>query len=78
MKPPQRAVTLPTHKVVVHGAARGQVLGQGPPWAARAEHVEHGVEHLTQVNLALPARPAVRDIDKGLASSPSASVTSVG
>src|SRR3954453_14895996 len=36
----------PAHEVVMHGAARGQVLGQGAPLAARAQDVEHGVEHL--------------------------------
>src|SRR3954469_21926347 len=36
----------PAHEVVMHGAARGQVLGQGAPLAARAQDVEHCVEHL--------------------------------
>src|SRR5206468_1993883 len=61
---PQRAVALPPHKVVMHRAARGQVLGQGPPLAACAQDVEHGVEHLAQINPALP-RPALRDINEG-------------
>src|SRR5215211_4459144 len=65
MKSPQRAVTLPTHKVVVHGAARGQVLGQSTPLAARAQHVEHCVENLAQINPALPPRPALRDVYEG-------------
>src|SRR3954453_20963182 len=46
---PQRAVTLPTHEVVVHGAARGQVLGQSAPLAACAQAVEHRIENLAQV-----------------------------
>src|SRR3954447_9249613 len=65
MQTPQRAVTLPTYEVVVHGTARGQVLGQGAPLTARAEDVEHGVDHLAQNNPALPARPARRDVHEG-------------
>ena len=61
METPQRAVTLPAHEVVMHGAARGQVLGQGTPLATCAEDVEHRIEHLAQINPALP-RPALRDI----------------
>src|SRR4051812_49848341 len=62
---PQRAVALPAHEVVMHGAARGQVLGQGAPLAARAQDVEHCVEHLAQNNPALPPRPALRDVYEG-------------
>src|SRR4051812_41664691 len=62
---PQRAVALPAHEVVMHGAARGQVLGQGAPLAARAQDVEHGVEHLAPINPALPPRPALRDVYEG-------------
>src|SRR4051794_41675059 len=61
----QRAVTLPAHEVVMHGAARRQVLGQGAPLAARAQDVEHGVEHLAHINPALPPRPALRDVYEG-------------
>src|SRR5215207_9075072 len=67
---PQRAVTLPAHEVAVHGAARGQVLGQGAPLAPRAEDVEHRVEHLAQLNPALPPRPTVRDLDEGAGQRP--------
>src|SRR4051795_7028185 len=65
VEPPQRAVTLPAHKVVVHGAARGQVFRQGAPLAARAQDVEHRVENLAQNNPALPPRPALWDINEG-------------
>src|SRR4051812_47004470 len=49
----------------MHGAAGGQVLGQGPPLTARAQDVEHCVEHLAHINPALPPRPAVRDVYEG-------------
>src|SRR4051812_16958182 len=62
---PQRAVALPAPEVVMPGAARGQVLGQGAPLAARAQDVEHGVEHLAHINPALPPRPALRDVYEG-------------
>ena len=65
VEPPQRAVTLPAHEVVMHGAARGQVLGQGAPLAACAQDVEHRIEHLAQISPALPARPALRDVHEG-------------
>src|SRR4051812_49540504 len=61
----ERAVTLPAHKVVVHGAARGQVFGQGAPLAACAQDVEHRVENLAQNNPALPPRPALWDLHEG-------------
>src|SRR4029453_2047169 len=47
----------------------GQVLGQGAPLTARAQDVEHGVEHLAQLNPALP-RPALRDINEGAGQRP--------
>src|ERR687890_47042 len=41
MQATERAVALPTNKVVMHRAARGQVFGQGAPLAPSAEDVEH-------------------------------------
>src|SRR6185369_1644790 len=66
----ERAVALPAHEVVVHGAARGQILGQSAPLAARAEDVEHRIEHLAQNNPTRPARPALRDINEGAGQRP--------
>ena len=55
MDPVERAVPVPQAQVVVHGAARRQVLGQIAPLAAGAQDVHHPVDHLAQVDPPLAA-----------------------
>ena len=57
---PQRAVPGPKAEVVVHRAARGQVLGDRRPLAARAQDIHEAVHHGAQVYRALVAAPLGR------------------
>ena len=52
---PQRAIPIPAAEVVVHRAARRQVLRQRRPLAAGAENVHHPVDHFTHHHRALVA-----------------------
>ena len=49
----QRAVAMPVDEIVVHGASWRKVLRKHAPLAARGQHVEDAVEHLTAADLAL-------------------------
>src|SRR3954469_15402157 len=51
----ERAVVVPSVEVVVQGAARGQVLGDGGPLAACTQDIHEAVGHLAQVDRPLVA-----------------------
>ena len=46
----QRPIVGPTTEVVIHGAFRRQVLGQGTPLASGAEDVHHTIDDLPNVH----------------------------
>lgn len=51
----ERAVVIPAPQVVVHRAARRQVLRQGSPLTAGAEDVHHPIDHRTHIDRPLVA-----------------------
>ena len=59
----QRPVPVPQLQILVHGAARREVLRQGAPLAARREDIENGVQHFAHIDRTLaPAVPGRRDL----------------
>src|SRR6185312_11074828 len=55
----QRAVVVPKREVAIHRAARGQILRDRAPLAARAQHVHQAVDHVADAHRSL-ATPALR------------------
>ncbi len=56
----QRSIPIPQHEIVMDRTLGWQVLGQGAPLAARPQHVENAVEHLTHVHIPPPPATASR------------------
>jgi hypothetical protein len=50
----KRAVLVPQHEIMVCRAFWRQILRQGFPLAASREHVEDGVEHFADIDIARP------------------------
>src|SRR6202007_3187626 len=51
----ERAVPSPQVKIVVHGAARRQVLRHRSPLATGAQHIHQAIDHLAHIDRALVA-----------------------
>src|SRR6185312_5129190 len=58
----QGSIVVPALKIAMHGAARRQILRQGPPLTGGAENVENAVQHVPDHDLSLtPATFRRRD-----------------
>lgn len=53
--PLQGTVIVPQIEIAMHGRARGHILQQRPPLAARAEHLQQPVHHRAQIDRTLAA-----------------------
>ena len=61
MNPFPRPIALEVSEIAVDRFPRGKIVGQLPPRTARANDVQHGIDHLAHVMAArAPARPGRR------------------